>query len=123
MARGGYRPGSGRPKGAKNKSSKKAPMTPKEPRKPKEQPPPAVPDDIAADAVAANQDPLSYMLEIMNDKKADPGRRDRMAIAAAPFVHARQGEGKGKKTEKADRAKQAASGKFAPSKPPLALVK
>ena len=33
--------------------------------------------------------PLQYMLSVMRDKKADDVRRDRMAIAAAPFVHGR----------------------------------
>jgi hypothetical protein len=31
--------------------------------------------------------PLEYMLHVVNDPKADVDRRDRMAIAAAPFVH------------------------------------
>lgn len=33
--------------------------------------------------------PLEYMLEVMNDPTADQARRDRMAMAAAPFLHAR----------------------------------
>ena len=67
-------------------------------------------------------DPLTYMLNIMRDPKADPEIRARMAIAAAPFVHQRVGEKKGKKDEKADRAKQAGAGKFAPSAPPVLKV-
>ena len=31
--------------------------------------------------------PLDYMLSVINDKTADVSRRDRMAVAAAPFVH------------------------------------
>jgi phage terminase small subunit len=93
-------------------------------KKPKRQEaPPVVPDDVTTEAEAQNLDPLTYMLKIMNDDKAEKERRDRMAIAAAPFVHSRKGEGKGKKEQKADRAKAAGSGKFAPAKPPLALVK
>lgn len=66
MARGGYRPGAGRPKG-----STKAAKT------------------EAASASAASLTPLEYMLTVMRDAKADAARRDRMAIAAAPFVHGR----------------------------------
>jgi hypothetical protein len=36
--------------------------------------------------------PLEYMLAVMNDVAADDARRDRMAIAAAPFVHARSAQ-------------------------------
>lgn len=67
--------------------------------------------------------PLDYMLTVMRDEKANKSRRDRMAIAAAPFVHARIGAGKGKKDEKADRAKVAGYGKFSPSTPPLKIIK
>jgi phage terminase small subunit len=59
----------------------------------------------------------------MNNSSADMEMRARMATAAAPYVHPRKGEGAGKKEDKQDRAKQAGAGKFAPSKPPLALVK
>lgn len=76
--------------------------------------PEAPPEDI---------DPLTYMLQVLNDQKADPELRARMAIAAAPFVHPRKGEGQGKKDEKANRAKSAGAGKFAASKPPVRLVK
>src|SRR5215467_10184595 len=43
----------------------------------------------------ANQDvkdgltPLEYMLAVLRDDTADPDRRDRMAVAAAPYLHAR----------------------------------
>lgn len=46
-----------------------------------------------------------------------------MAIAAAPFVHPRIADGKGKKEEKENKAKKAGAGRFAPGKPPIALVK
>ncbi len=80
-------------------------------------------DAEKADAKTENLDPLTYMLKVMNDDGAEKDRRDRMAIAAAPFCHARKGEGKGKKDERDDRARAAGSGKFAPSRAPLALVK
>jgi len=31
--------------------------------------------------------PLDYMLSVMRDDKAEPKRRDAMAMAAAPYVH------------------------------------
>lgn len=67
--------------------------------------------------------PLDYMLKVMNDPDDDKNRRDRMAIAAAPFCHARKGEGLGKKEEKENKAKQAGSGRFAASPAPLKVVK
>lgn len=106
MARGGYRIGSGRKKGSGIRL--KSPDTPV---------------DIAVGAGNAELDPLSYMLAVMNDPKADKDRRDRMAIAAAPFCHARAAEGKSKKQEQEKRAKTASFGKFRASSPPLKLVK
>lgn len=69
MARGGARPGAGRPKGVKKEDPK------------------AVPADIRAAARAAKLTPLEYMLTVMNDERAEESRRDRMAQAAAPYVH------------------------------------
>jgi hypothetical protein len=102
--KGGYRPGAGRPKGAKTKHNKAETVA-----------------DINA-AASENLTPLEYMLKIMRDPNEDADRRARMAIAAAPFCHSRKGEGSGKE-DKAERAKQASSGKFAPSKPPIKLIK
>jgi len=31
--------------------------------------------------------PLDYMLRVMRDDKAEPKRRDAMAVAAAPYLH------------------------------------
>jgi len=104
--KGGYRPGAGRPKGAKTKSKKKADIV----------------NDIKVAEKAENLTPLEYMLKIMRDPYEDIDRRIRCAIAAAPFCHAKKGEGTGK-TEKAERAKVAGHGKFSPGKPPLHLVK
>lgn len=66
--------------------------------------------------------PLEYMLGVMNDDEADCARRDRMAMAAAPFVHARAGDvAPGKKEQRKETAQQASSGgKFGvPSAPKL----
>jgi phage terminase small subunit len=81
MTRGGYRPGAGRPKGARTRSR--------------------LPDDILRDAANAGMSPLEYMLAEMRDPKADQARRDRMAIVAAPFCHARaDAEPEGKKAQR-----------------------
>lgn len=74
MARGGARPGAGRPKGI---------------RRIAEEAQKAVPADIRKAARAAKLSPLEYMLAVMNDESAEDARRDRMAQAAAPYVHAR----------------------------------
>jgi hypothetical protein len=62
MARGGFRPGAGRPRN----------------RPPLSQPVVDVGDGLA---------PLQYMLKVVRDPNADPLRRDRMAVAAAPYCH------------------------------------
>ena len=67
-------------------------------------------------------EPLEYMLKVMNDPTENPDMRARMAIAAAPFRHARKGEGVGKKQEREDRAKAAGAGRFAPSAAPKLKV-
>jgi len=85
MARGGYKPGAGRPK--------KAELT------------------LRSAAIAAGQTPLEYMLAVMNDPEADPARRDRAAIAAAPFVHPRIADNRfGKKDAAAEAAENAGDG-------------
>ena len=67
MARGGKRSGSGRPPGAVNK----------------------VTAETRQAAVESGQTPLDYMLSVMRDPSEFPERRDRMAIAAAPYLHAK----------------------------------
>lgn len=64
------------------------------------------------------------MLGVMNDTAADEARRDRMAIAAAPFVHARVDASGGKKAERQANAERAVAqgGKFAPPAPPKLIV-
>lgn len=88
MASGGYRPGAGRPKGSVQGRHGKGETIPR-----------------------LRLKPLEYMLKVMNNPKADPARRDRMAIAAAPFVHARGiDEDKGKKEQRQEEAKTAQAG-------------
>jgi hypothetical protein len=64
----------GRKKGTKNK--------------PKVMPTTAVEEAIVA-SVTKGQTPLEYMLDVMRDRAQEYPRRDEMARAAAPYVHAR----------------------------------
>ena len=105
MPRGGRRVGAGRPRKAVVASQKAS-------APPEQQLPPSPP--------ITTQDPLAYMLAVMNDPAADAKRRDYMAVAAAPYVHRKQGEG-GKKDEKKAAASRVA-GKFAPAPSPPRLV-
>jgi len=63
MSRGGHRIGAGRPAGSKTGAKGLEPDR--------------------------GTDPLSYMLSVMRDVSVAPLRRDKMAVAAAPFCHAR----------------------------------
>ena len=63
MARGGYRPGAGRPRGGATLR-------------------------LGREARRA-ADPLAYLLGVLADEAADPARRDRAAIALLPYLHAR----------------------------------
>ena len=103
MPRGGRRPGAGRPR--KLKTDAAAP--PKQPE-PAGVPPPG----------PAAEQPLGFMLKIMNDEAAPAERRDRMAVAAAPYVHPKIGE-QGKKASKNEAARTiAASTRFGAGAPP-----
>ena len=80
--RGGYRLGSGRPR--RSTQSRR--------------------DRIVTRPAPGRLSPLEYMLAVMNDPDADDARRDRMAIAAAPYVHVRAADAKLGKKEKAEQA-------------------
>jgi len=55
--------------------------------------------------------PLDHMLTVMRDRTADPKRRDRMAIAAAPYCHPRVADYRvGAKDMKAEAADNAGAG-------------
>jgi hypothetical protein len=97
MTRGGYRPGAGRPKGAK-KAGQTAVAPP-------------ISADIKREAQKAGMLPVDYMLAVMNDPTADQARRDRMAVAAAPFIHPRVADNRfGKKDAAAEAAQTAGKG-------------
>lgn len=65
MPAGGARAGAGRPKGSISKVSA----------------------ELREHLLAGGVSPLEYMLQVMRDATADSERRDKMAQAAAPFVH------------------------------------
>ena len=105
MARGGARPGAGRPKKADGDVPKVTASTVNRPRK-----------------SLSGLTPLEYMLRVMNDDEAEDARRDRMAMAAAPFVHARaEAAAPGKKEQRQAAAEEQAQsgGKYAPPQAPL----
>lgn len=66
MARGGAREGAGRPKGAK-----------------------AVVTEEAIRKAGEGETPLEYMLRVMRDERQADERRDKMAVGAAPYMHAK----------------------------------
>lgn len=88
MARGGYRPGAGRPPGATKRMA---------------------PAAIRAEAGAAGLDPLAYLLRLVADEHAPTEIRLRAAAIALPYVHARAGE-RGKRAREADMARSAERG-------------
>lgn len=105
MPRGGARVGAGRPR--------KVAVTPR--ARP-------LPADIKQPAADAGMSPLDYMLAVMRDADEDPARRDRMAVAAAPYLHVRAVEvAGGKKEAQQERAREVAT-KFAPSAPPRLVI-
>lgn len=96
MPRGGARPGAGRPR-------KPVPVEQVATGKPAA--PPAV------RVKAGQMTPLEYMLGVINDASADESRRDRMAQAAAPYVHPKaEAQAQGKKAQREAEARVAERG-------------
>ena len=71
--------------------------------------------------VPKSNDPLAFLVSVMQDKTADSRLRIDAAKALMPFVHRKLGEG-GKKDQKAEAAKQASTGRFAVKSPPPRLI-
>ena len=67
------------------------------------------------------QEPLDYLLAVMNDNEADPVLRVRSAIAAAQYRHTKRSDG-GKKDEKQKAAELAELGKFKAAAAPKLVV-
>lgn len=92
MSRGGFRPGSGRPKGSRSRTR---------------------PDlsDVPGGEAVVGMSPLQYMLAVMRDPEIGSVRRDRMAVAAAPFCHERMADNRiGKRAQAAADAEAASQG-------------
>lgn len=111
MPRGGYRPGAGRPKGSGNKSKEPKKALPGPDKKTKAKPETV---EVAVELLiplADDATPLDYMLQVMRDPHADPERRDRMALGAAPYMHGRKAPST-KKDEAAAKAQATRTGRF-----------
>ncbi|PVY81067.1 phage terminase small subunit [Cupriavidus alkaliphilus] len=99
---------------------------------PKAQParePESLDDDAAAAAAAFNweqathySDPKAFLKAVMNDDLTEPKLRVFAAKELMPYFHRKLGD-TGKKEDRADAAKKAASGRFAAAAPPLRAVK
>jgi hypothetical protein len=48
---------------------------------------PLTPEQLVGEQRRQGMSPLQYMLDCINDATVDPVRRDRLAIAAAPYLH------------------------------------
>ena len=109
MPRGGLRAGAGRPPSSGKKTSAPKPAK-------------ATFDAAkASDGAEGQLDPLAYMLKVMNDDQADDTRRDRMAVAAAVYLHGKPGDaGQGVKKQRQEAGLRAATGggRFASPPPP-----
>lgn len=77
---------------------------------------------VDADVIIENLTPLEYALRVMNDPREAKERRDRLCVAAMPFVHVKKGEG-GKREAAAEKAEKLSTGKFAAAPAPLRAVK
>ena len=106
---GGARPGAGR------KPQPKAPP-----------PPPVVvevPPEVEQQRPDASEpkDMLEYLQDVALGRIATTPLQLRAAIAAVQYTHTKRHDG-GKKEERADAAKKAAGGRFAPKAPPKLVV-
>ena len=62
-------------------------------------------------------DPRPFLLAVMNDPAQDPRLRADAAKVLMPYFHERKADA-GKKVQKQEAAKKAATGRFAPAEPP-----
>ncbi|ONG53458.1 hypothetical protein BKE38_12140 [Pseudoroseomonas deserti] len=133
MAKGGFRPGAGRPKGAATRSGKgpakaKVKAAEKVLEKAAKAPPPA---KATAAEEGQGAEPstrrfasaLDFAMEMINDPQASMDVKVRLAVAALPFQHPKlEGAAPGKKEQRQQAAEAAAGGKFAPPAPPKLVV-
>lgn len=137
MARGGSRPGAGRPK--KTPAAPEAPAAAVAAKKyAKRSAPPAVdaegfkteaappnwpfgkepPAPPAPPADLSNLMPLDFLLEVMRDAEEEKGRRIQAATLAAPYCHPKKGEASAKKEAETARREAAKTGRFGRRQPP-----
>lgn len=81
------------------------------------------PPVLNASETLLTSDPKAFLTAVMNDPGTDMKLRTDAAKTLMPFMYEKKGEA-GKKEQAADKAKSAASGRFAPKAPPkLAVIK
>ncbi|WP_010216633.1 terminase small subunit [Pseudomonas syringae group genomosp. 3] len=73
------------------------------------------------DCLPDTEDPLVWLLALMNEPRAKIFDRRNAAQTAVPYVHGKKGEA-GKKEQKATAAKEASKGRYAAGRPPLSVV-
>lgn len=107
MARGGARPGAGRPRKSEN------------PQKAKQIQVVAAVLPAAAPASEQFKDAETFLMSVVNDKEAAPRDRITSAMALLPYQKPRMGEASsGKKDQQKEAAHARAAGKFAPPSAP-----
>lgn len=81
--------------------------------------PPQVADaeELTIGDLGDDVDPLAFLEAVMRNPLAADQLRVRAAVTVAQYRHSKKGEG-GKKDAKADAAKKASGGRFAPAAPP-----
>ena len=70
---------------------------------------------------AGSETPLAFMLRIMRDPAVETSLRTRMAVAAAPYMHARA-EVPSKKEDRQEAAGRVGKGRLATPETPLRLI-
>lgn len=102
-------------------------VNPEKPRKRREQQPEAADETDEGggeflDCLPTTEDPLVWLLALMNEPRAKVFDRRNAAQTAVPYVHGKKGEA-GKKDLKEQAAKEAGKGKYSAGKPPLTVVR
>jgi hypothetical protein len=86
---------------------------PRPPSNRQRKPRPQLPQDVATAAETKGMSPLEYMLAVMRNPKTSQRRRDRMAVTAARYLHARPADSNGKKQELLEAARRAGGAEWA----------
>lgn len=85
---------------------------------------PEAPQDAGGeflDCMPFTDDPLEWLLALMNEPRAKVFDRRNAAQTAVPYIHGKKGDS-GKKDQKAAAAKEAGKGRFAPRSAPKMVV-